>query len=622
MDELITLNQLKQYDAEKTNKLNVRFDSVANDFNNCYNYIDNTINNIDTNVTNLYDYVNNVHNELNETYNNFNTLNLSASNATIDNLNVANVVVDSLDVNHLNANDVTIMDLNVTNVVANNVTTDEITFNSGNGNNLFINGNYVLNNALINDLNDKQLVFWNNGKFESVSKPASNGLFLAGHTNGNFTWMSGGGSSGGGAVEISEADFNAMGYNADNGYKSDVFYVTQPNGNMYYDNHKYVAWSEPYNYVEMNLKLISGNHFNAPIIGLNLSSSSLTSSSTFDVKWDAWSETMIGKIPGRANVSIATWSGTWGGVITDYPVIYFNGLSFQGSPNMTDCFLVNDQLITNKPAGYNVWNGISSVDSMFERCTNFNQPVTIPNSVTSMIGTFAGCSNFNQPVTIPNSVTSMTETFADCIGFNQPVTIGNSVTNMVSTFGGCSNFNQPVTIPNSVTNMINTFAGCNNFNQLVTIGDSVTNMARAFTGCTNFNQPVTIPNSVTSMAGTFGQCHSFNQPVTIPNSVTSMIGTFAGCNKLGAVTIGNSVTNMMYAFEGCTSLKVLNSIPDTVTDLRGTFTNCPYIGSYPQIPIHISHTIALGDTTNYIYNMLVNGGCGKSMLPTAIRNDA
>jgi len=30
MDELITLNQLKEYDAEKTNKLNVRFDNVYN----------------------------------------------------------------------------------------------------------------------------------------------------------------------------------------------------------------------------------------------------------------------------------------------------------------------------------------------------------------------------------------------------------------------------------------------------------------------------------------------------------------------------------------------------------------------------------------------------------------
>lgn len=92
MDELITLNQLKQYDAEKTNKLNVRFDNVYNyvndevnnvyiyvddGFNNCYNYIDNGINTLNnyvvSEISNVYNYTNDGFNDLHNDLNVLNT---------------------------------------------------------------------------------------------------------------------------------------------------------------------------------------------------------------------------------------------------------------------------------------------------------------------------------------------------------------------------------------------------------------------------------------------------------------------------------------------------------------------------------------------------------------------
>lgn len=57
MDELITLNQLKEYDAEKTNKIDARF---------------------------------------NEIHNNFNVVNLVATNATITDLNVTNIAINGV----------------------------------------------------------------------------------------------------------------------------------------------------------------------------------------------------------------------------------------------------------------------------------------------------------------------------------------------------------------------------------------------------------------------------------------------------------------------------------------------------------------------------------------------
>jgi hypothetical protein len=101
-------------------------------------------------------------------------------------------------------------------------------------------------------------------------------------------------------------------------------------------------------------------------------------------------------------------------------------------------------------------------------------------------------------------------------------------------------------------------------------------MAATFASCSSFNQPVTIPNGVTNMATTFSLCSSFNQPVTIPDSVTNLYGTFLMCFSL----------------------------------------------SSSSVPIHISHTIALGNTSNYIYNMLVNGDCGTTIAASRILNDA
>jgi hypothetical protein len=51
------------------------------------------------------------------------------------------------------------------------------------------------------------------------------------------------------------------------------------------------------------------------------------------------------------------------------------------------------------------------------------------------------------------------------------------------------------------------------------------------------------------------------------------------------------------------------------------FDNCTKLAS-SSVPIHISHEIALGDTSNYIYNSLVNGLTSISFAPSRILNDA
>ena len=216
----------------------------------------------------------------------------------------------------------------------------------------------------------------------------------------------------------------------------------------------------------------------------------------------------------------------------------------------------------------------------------------------------------NTSFTTFESLFAYSQSMTDCFITNPSLIVNapsgynvlNNVTNMDSTFKNCYNFNQTITIPNCVTSMVNTFANCKVFNQPVTIPNNVTNIAGIFWQCYNFNQPVTIPNNVTNMYGVFFSCSNFNQPVIIPDSVTKLSSAFTWCYNFNSpVTIGKGVSSgldMYNMFQECNTL--VNS----------------------TVPIHISHEIALGNTSNYIYNCLVNGWCGITFAPSRILNDA
>lgn len=99
MEELITLNQLKIYDAEKTNHLNVQFNNVYNyvddGFNNAYNYIDNGFNNVNVQFNEAYNYINNGFNNVNVQFNDaYNYIDNGLNNLSLDVANLQNYVDD------------------------------------------------------------------------------------------------------------------------------------------------------------------------------------------------------------------------------------------------------------------------------------------------------------------------------------------------------------------------------------------------------------------------------------------------------------------------------------------------------------------------------------------------
>ena len=208
---------------------------------------------------------------------------------------------------------------------------------------------------------------------------------------------------------------------------------------------------------------------------------------------------------------------------------------------------------------------------------------------------FSDCKQLNYSANIQNNE----------FNFNFCEPTGNFITNMSRTFADCKKFNQPVQIPDSVTDMDGIFLGCFNFNQNIKIPNSVTKLYGPFCGCVVFNQNILIPNSVTDMSEAFGaitlgpdfsdiSCPNLNQCILIPNSVTDMLSCFRDCNNLRQSDMyiySQNITRMSYAFEGChiNNIHVPTSVPK--------------------------------DTSNFMYNCLVNGDTGITFPASNIFND-
>ena len=389
---------------------------------------------------------------------------------------------------------------------------------------------------------------------------------------------------------MSENDYNNVKVK-----NNSLLYFTTPNGNLYLNRYGYSPNILP---PPLYSVFVNAKWYRAvrpyEIYSLSLSEPSVTNNLScadiYGVKEnDKWNNSH--------SIGLDTAGAVWK-TNADYLYIYDASNMYSNSSNLIDTFIINHSLISGDN-NYDPMQYCVNMCNTFANCRNFNQPVIIPNNVTCLRDTFAYCYNFNQPLTIPGNVTNMDSMLKHCKNFNQPVSFPESITNLSSVFAGCSNFNQPVTIPENVTNTSYTFYGCYNFNQPVTIPNNVTDVYGMFRGCNIFNQPVTIPENVTNVSQMFYNCYNFNQPVTIPENVTNTSYTFYGCYNFNQpVTIPENVTNMVNMFY-----------------YRSKLNNS-------SVPIHISHNIILGDTSNYIYNALVNGNTGINFAPSRILNDA
>ena len=390
MEELITLNQLKEYDEEKTNKLNVRFNNVYNYVNDELNNANNSINGLNlyvgNEISNVYNYVNNgfneIHNELNETHNNFTTLNLSATNATVTGLNVVNTV-------------------SINGVVGNNGQVLGV-----------VNGKSEWMD--IPDPIDADNFSVNNFYVNNIAKV--NNYDVTAYT------------------VIAEGDYNNLSSTAK---KEPLFYLTRPNGNLYFQGYGYSpSYLPPPDYsVYVNLFKMNQSVTTHSLVldATDVTNGFVNGSGIYGVKaGNEW------------NNSVSIGLNTWGDTVTtnaDELYIYNASNMYNNCQSLTDTFICNPSLITNAPEGYDPMKHCTNMARTFYNCNNFNQPVTIGNNVTDMYSTFQSCKNFNQPITIPDSVTNMYSTFFSCSNFNQLITIPDSVTSIGNfTFYYCTIF--------------------------------------------------------------------------------------------------------------------------------------------------------------------------------------
>ena len=133
-----------------------------------------------------------------------------------------------------------------------------------------------------------------------------------------------------------------------------------------------------------------------------------------------------------------------------------------------------------------------------------------------------------------------------------------------------------------------------NFNFCEPTGNFITSMSSTFTNCSILDQNILIPNSVVNMRSTFTKCVALNKNILIPNSVTDMGFTFDGCNNLNQPN--------MYIFS------------QNITDMGNAFRHC-HVDK-----IHIPTSVPK-DTSNFMYNCLVNGNTGITFPASNIFND-
>ena len=237
----------------------------------------------------------------------------------------------------------------------------------------------------------------------------------------------------------------------------------------------------------------------------------------------------------------------------------------------------------NLPVG-NLDNLIDGSE-MFFLCNNFGQDVGLLENLVYGNGMFENCSNYSSPLNLSNL--KFGSSMFSNVNINFPVGTLNNLAVGEEMFHN-SNFNQTLNLSNLYqgTGM---FSFCHEFNSPIGNLDNLVSGCQMFYECESFDQPIgTLPKLYGNCSYMFANCRNFNQPLGV-------IGSTSGYFKL---------TNFL---ENCQSYNQDMYFGKFAARLDGMFSGCPLM---EQRNIHIPSTIAIGDTSDPLYNQLVNGDAG------------
>ena len=146
-----------------------------------------------------------------------------------------------------------------------------------------------------------------------------------------------------------------------------------------------------------------------------------------------------------------------------------------------------------------------------------------------------------------------------------------------------------------IINASHMFVLCSRLNQNILIPSPVENASQMFYGCSALNQNILIPSSVKDASSMFAACSRLNQSILIPSSVENAVRTFFGCSVLNQ------------------DIYIYSQVLSNMTQMfMGTKVN--------KHNVHIPSSVPK-DTSNYIYNCLVNNATGVTFAPENIIND-
>ena len=146
----------------------------------------------------------------------------------------------------------------------------------------------------------------------------------------------------------------------------------------------------------------------------------------------------------------------------------------------------------------------------------------------------------------------------------------------------------------------------------------IINASHMFARCTRLNQNVLIPSPVENASSMFYGCSALNQNILVPDSVVDASSMFAACSALNKnILIPSSVENAARTFFGCSTLNQdIYIYSQVLSNMSGMFMGT----KVNKHNIHIPSSVPK-DTSNYIYNCLVNNATGVTFAPENIIND-
>lgn len=284
--------------------------------------------------------------------------------------------------------------------------------------------------------------------------------------------------------------------------------------------------------------------------------------------------------------------------------------------------------------GYSFGNDCDYLPVNFmNRCTNFNQNITIPNTITEISDYFlTGCTSFNSSISISSSVTKIDNNFlASCSSFNKTITIPDSVESIGNSFMySLQNYNNTITLGSGLKSIGNDFMmSCRAFdtqlnipNGLESIGEQFMRMCNAYSGtmvlpssltkignnfmmdCQAFNSPIDASSIEAIPSGFLGNCQIFNSNVTLSSSLKSIGNSFIYACPLfnKPITLPEGLTKIgdMFLY-GASSFNQPLTLPSTLTSIGDYFlSSC---SSFTQpLTIPSSVTIMTGSYSMYCMN--------------------